>query len=168
MRIAHLFYVAACGSLAVTTSAGAQARAASTPRDDQTRLRLAVEAAASRAAAAWNRGDIDGFIAAYAPQVWVFPPNAEPFQGREAALQYFSRAYGGGMRNLRLTTTGLDRSGELAYETGTYTADLPGPGGATTRDYGKYVHVWRRGGDGAWQIHLSTWNSNLPSTPTSR
>jgi ketosteroid isomerase-like protein len=170
MRIAHLFYVAACGSLALTASADAQARTTSTVRDSQQRLRVAVDAAAGRASAAWNRGDIDGFIQAYAPTVWVFPPNAEPFQGRAAASEFFARGYTEGTRNLQLTTTGLDRSGDMAYETGTYSAEYPTPGraGGTSRDFGKYVHVWKRGPNGVWQIHLVTWNSNLPSTPMPR
>jgi ketosteroid isomerase-like protein len=170
MRIAHLFYVAACGSLAFTAGADAQARRASTAGDAQQRLRAAVEAATGRATAAWNRGDIDGFIQAYAPEVWVFPPNAEPFQGRAAASDYFARGYTDGTRNLQLTTTGLDRSGDMAYETGTYRAEFPTPGrqGATSRDFGKYVHVWKRDPSGAWRIHLVTWNSNLPPTPMPR
>jgi len=163
MRIARLLAAVSTAAVVLSVSAEAQTRrqAAPTARDAIERLRTAVTASGARTAESFNRGEMEGFIRPYADEVWVFPPNAEPFQGREAALQFFSRMYGGGFRNLRLTTTGLDRSGDLAYETGTYTADAPGAGGAMTRDYGKYVHIWKRGGDGVWQIHLSTWSSNL-------
>ena len=170
MRIARLLYVASIAALAISVPADAQTRAVATARDEAQRLRVAVEGAATRASAAWARGDIDGFIQAYAPEVWVFPPNAEPFQGRSATSDFFARGYTDGLRNLQLRTTGLDRSGALAYETGTYTADFPTPGqrGATSRDYGKYVHVWKRDANGEWRIHLVTWNSNLTATPTTR
>jgi ketosteroid isomerase-like protein len=170
MRFARLLYVASSAALAFTATADAQARAAATSRDDVARLRAAVEAAAVRASEAWSRGDIDGFIRAYAPEVWVFPPNAEPFQGRTASNEFFARGHAQGTRNLQLRTTGLDRSGWLAYETGTYSADYPTPGqrGATSRDFGKYVHVWKRETSGEWRIHLVTWNSNLPAQPPPR
>lgn len=167
MRFARLLYVASSAVLALTATAGAQGRGISTARDDAQRLRVAVEAAAGRANAAWSRGDIDGYIAPFAPTVWVFPPNAEPFQGRAAASDFFARAYTDGVRNLQLRTTGLDRSGSMAYETGTYSFDTPttGQSGATTRHFGKYVQIWKREANGEWRVHLMTWNSNLPATP---
>lgn len=172
MRIARLLCAASTAAVVLTASADAQVRrTAATGRDAAERLRSAVESSGTRTADAYNRGEIEGFIRPYAEEIWVFPPNAEPFQGREASLQFFTRSYAQGARNLKLMTTGLDRSGDMAYETGTYTVDYPTPGGAagaTSRDYGKYVHVWKRGGDGAWQIHLSTWNSNLPAAPMAR
>jgi ketosteroid isomerase-like protein len=159
MRIARLLFAGSTAVLACAATAGAQGRS-----DDVARLRAAVEAATARATDAFNRGDIDAYIVAYAPEVWVFPPNAEPFQGRAAANDFFSRGYAEGSRNLQLRTTGLDRSGTIAYETGTYVIEFPTPGqrGATSRDYGKYVNVWKRGANGEWRIHLATWNSNLP------
>lgn len=164
MRTARLLLVTFSVAIALAASAEAQTRPLPSARDDQARLRAAVEASAARAAQAWNRGDINGFIQAFAPTVWVFPPNAQPFQGRGPADDYFTRSYREGTRNLQLQTTGLERSGGLAYETGTYTADYPTPGqgGAMSRDYGKYVHVWKRDAQGAWQIHLAAWSSNLP------
>jgi ketosteroid isomerase-like protein len=174
MRIGRLLSAVSTAAVVLAGSADAQARrgAAPTGRDAADRLRAAVVASAARTGDAFNRGEIEGFIRPYSDEVWVFPPNAEPFQGRDAALQYFSRSYGAGLRNLRLTTTGLDRSGEMAYETGTYTADVPGPagqGGAMSRDFGKYVQVWKRTGpNGAWEIHFAMWNSNLQPTAMPR
>lgn len=169
MRIARLLVAASTAALTLTTAAAGQTRR-SAPRapEDAARLRAAVEASVARTADAFNRGDIDGFIQPYAQEVWVFPPNAQPFQGPAAAHEYFTRDYmEGGTRNLRLTTTGLDRDGSLAYETGTYTADYPTPGGrgAMSRDHGKYVQIWKRDPSGAWRVHLATWSSNLPPPP---
>jgi ketosteroid isomerase-like protein len=162
MRIARVLFAASAAAFAFAGPANGQ-RAGSAARDDQVRLREAVEAAVARATAAYNRGDIDEFIVAAAPEIWVFPPNAEPFQGRSALHDFHTRGYAGGARNLELRTTGLDRQGSMAYETGTYSVDVPTPGraGPTSRDFGKYVHVWKRGADGAWRIHFAMWNSNL-------
>jgi ketosteroid isomerase-like protein len=165
MRIIRLLAAASAAALVLAGPTGAQGRTALTAGDETARLRPAVEASAARMAAAFNRGDIAMFTQSFAPDVWIFPPNAEPFQGPAAADNFFARAYNQGTRNIQLTTTGLERSGGLAYETGTYATDYPTPGaraGAMSRDYGKYVHIWKRGADGAWRIHLVTWNSNLP------
>jgi ketosteroid isomerase-like protein len=168
MRIAPLLCAATAATLALTSTVPAQGRRTQATADgDAARLRAAVEASGLRTAGAYNRGDITGFIQPYAPDVWVFPPNAQPFQGPAAALDYFSRSYTDGSRSLELTTTGLERSGGLAYETGTYALSYPTPGraGAMSRDNGKYVHIWKRDPEGAWRIHLATWSSNLPPPP---
>jgi ketosteroid isomerase-like protein len=164
MRIARLLLAASTAALTLAPAVAAQGRPLPTPRDDAARLRAAVEAAVGRAAAAYNRGDMDGFVQASAPEIWVFPPNAEPFQGVNALHAFHTRGYDQGARNLVLTTTGLDRQGPMAYETGTYSIDVPTPGraGSTTRDFGKYVHVWKRDPEGAWRVHFAMWNSNLP------
>jgi ketosteroid isomerase-like protein len=170
MRIARLLLVAAATATAFAGPAGAQSRTRplSTPRDDAARLREAVEASIVRTDAAFNRGDIDAFLQPMADDVWVYPPNAQAFQGPAAAHEYFTRGYSEGLRSLQRRTTGLERSGNIAYETGTYTIQTPGQGGATTTDNGKYVHVWKRSAEGAWRIHVAMWNSNLPAPPRPR
>ena len=109
MRIPRLLLAASIAAVTLTTALEAQARPMSTPRDDQSRLRAAVEAAGGRMEMAYNRGEIEGFVRPYSDDVWIFPPNAQPFQGRQAAFDLFRRSYDDGFRNLQLTTTGVDR-----------------------------------------------------------
>ena len=167
MRIARFAFTTATALALSAAVAGAQTRAAAAARDDIARLRAAIEAAELRAASSFNRGDVAGFIRAYSDDVWVFPPNQQPFQGPDAALDYFKRSYNQGFRNLQLTTTGVDRSGVMAYETGTWTGEFPTPGqaGAMTRDNGKYVVIWKRDDRADWRMHLVMWSSNNPPAP---
>jgi ketosteroid isomerase-like protein len=166
MRTVRICSTAAAALLTVATNVGAQARA-SRPADEQARLRAAIEASGARMADAYNNRDIPGFIRAYADDIWVFPPNEAPFQGRSAALDYFQRSYDDGFRNFRVTTTGVDRQGNMAYETGTYTGDFT-PAGQNTpiRDNGKYVQIWKRAANGEWRTHFVMWSSNNPPPPT--
>ena len=161
MRIARLLLAVSTATL-LTTALEAQGRPLPTPRDEQARLRAAVEASGNRAEMAYNRGEIEGFVRAFSDDIWVFPPNAQPFQGRRAAFDFFQQGYDGGVRNLQLTTTGLDRHGTMAYETGTYTAEITQSGQAMRPDNGKYVHVWKRAPNGDWHIHFAMWSSNNP------
>jgi ketosteroid isomerase-like protein len=162
MRIARLLFAVSAAMVALTATAAAQARSAA--ERDQEALRAAVEAAGARAAASYNRGDIAGFIHAYADDVWVFPPNEQPFQGPNTALDFFRRSYDQGFRNFQITTTGLDRQGSMAYETGIYSGEFPTPGqpGGVTRDNGKYVQIWKRNARGEWRTHFVMWSSNNP------
>lgn len=169
MRIARVLFAVSAALAVSSLTAGAQARAtAAALAAEDARLRTAVEAAGARAATSFNRGDIAGFIRAYADDVWVFPPNEQPFQGPDAALDYFRRSYDRGFRNFQITTTGLDRQGSMAYETGIYSGEFPTPGqaGAMTRDNGKYVQVWKRNARGEWRTHFVMWSSNNPPPPT--
>src|SRR5687768_5816886 len=159
MRIARLLLAVSTATL-LTTALAAQGRPLPTPRDEQARLRAAVEASGNRAEMAYNRGEMEGFVRAFSDDIWVFPPNAQPVQGRQAAFDHFQRGYDGGVRNLQLTTTGLDRHGTMAYETGTYTAEITATGQAMRPDNGKYVHVWKRAPNGDWRIHFAMWSSN--------
>ena len=168
MRTLRLFSTATAVLLTIATSIGAQGRA-SRPADEQARLRAAVEASGMRMAESFNAGDIAGFIRAYSDDVWVFPPNAPAFQGRAAALDFYQRTYNAGLRTFQVTTTGLDRQGNMAYETGTYTVDAPAVGQSTSaRDNGKYVHVWKRGPNGDWRTHFVMWSSDNPPPPPAR
>ena len=49
---------------------------------------------------------------------------------------------------------------ELPYE-----MTIPVPGGEPQKDSGKFVEVWRRQGDGSWQIADDIFNSSLPAPP---
>jgi ketosteroid isomerase-like protein len=169
MRIARLLLVTTT-ALAFAAPAAAQARPLPTAREEAARLRAAVEASGARVADAYNRGDIDGFIRPYAEDVWIFPPNEQPFQGLEAARRYFQQSYNSGFRKFQIQTTGLDRQGTMAYETGTYSGEFPTPGqsGAMTRDNGKYVQVWKRNQNGEWRTHFVMWSSNNRPVPMTR
>jgi ketosteroid isomerase-like protein len=165
MRIARLLFAASIAATTLTTALAAQGRPLPTPRDEQARLRAAVEASGNRAEMAYNRGEVEGFVRSYSDDVWVFPPNAQPFQGRQAAFDFFQRSYDDGFRNLQLTTTGLDRHGTMAYETGTFTGEMTPAGQPRRADNGKYVHVWKRAPNGDWHIHFVMWSSNNPPPP---
>jgi ketosteroid isomerase-like protein len=43
------------------------------------------------------------------------------------------------------------RSGDLAYETGTYEVTMSGPDGEPASQHGHYVVVWEKTDDGSWK-----------------
>jgi ketosteroid isomerase-like protein len=77
----------------------------------------------------------------------------------ERALQRMSEE---GYQDLRLETTRVENSGDMAMELGRYRLTVHGPDGTTRADEGKYLTSWRR--MGAWRILATCWSSNQPLT----
>jgi ketosteroid isomerase-like protein len=87
-------------------------------------------------------------------------PHHEPAHGQKAVehlLRKFSEA---GYGDLRVETTRVEYSGDMAMETGRYSVAIHQENGTTVVDRGKYLKVWRR--LGAWLIMADCWSSNLP------
>jgi uncharacterized protein (TIGR02246 family) len=56
--------------------------------------------------------------------------------------------------DLELTTTEVSVTGDLAYEVGTNRVTTKAGDAAQVLSTGRYLVVWRRGGDGRWRIQV--------------
>jgi len=52
--------------------------------------------------------------------------------------------------------------GSLAYTVNSYHYTYHEVGGSPQWHKTKNVHVWRKGADGAWKLHIDIWNSDVP------
>jgi uncharacterized protein (TIGR02246 family) len=108
---------------------------------------------------AFNTGNYDHVAAMFAPDAIFMPPHSEPSQGTKA-IERVLREYGeSGYQSLRLETTRVDYSGDMAVEVGRYTVVIERGNDATVGDHGIFMRAWRR--LGAWLILAESWNSNL-------
>jgi uncharacterized protein (TIGR02246 family) len=108
----------------------------------------------------FNTGNYDQVAGQFAPDGVFMAPHHEPAHGQKAVeylLRKFSEA---GYGDLRVETTRVEYSGDMAMETGRYSVAIRQANGTTVADRGKYVKVWRR--LGAWLIMADCWSSNLP------
>ena len=62
-------------------------------------------------------------------------------------------------------TVVVARSGDLAYETGTYSMTMTGPEKKPATEKGHYVVVWRKQPDGAWRVAVDAPLSDPPADP---
>jgi len=117
---------------------------------DEAAIRAAVEdwSAASQAK------DVEGFVSVYADDAVLMLEGAPDLEGAEAI-----RAGIGGMMqdpNFNLwfepTQVVVAESGDLAYETGTYSLGISDPEGNAVSQHGHYVVVWRKQSDGNWKV----------------
>jgi len=109
---------------------------------------------------AFNTGNYDHVAALFASDGLFMPPHHEPCQGPKA-IERMMREYGeSGFQDLRVETTRVDYSDDMAMEIARYTLSIRRPDGTTVVDRGKSLKVWRR--LGAWLIVADCWSSNLP------
>jgi ketosteroid isomerase-like protein len=108
--------------------------------------------------------NIDGWVAFYADNAAVLPPN-EPIANDKAAIR---RSVAGllTLPNLSLnwhpTKVEVAKSGDLAYLYGTYAMSASDDKGKPISDNGKIVEIWKKQNDGKWKCIVDTWNSDIP------
>ena len=140
----------------ILTSCGA-------PPTNVAEVRKAIEDADARQMAAFASKDIAGMTANYAPDAVILPQNGPAVSGKEA-LEASFKEMSNTMSNLKWSITKFDASGDVAYEVGTYTANIQMPGMPAMADKGKFVTVWKRQADGKWLIEADIFNTDLPPT----
>ncbi len=105
-----------------------------------------------------NGGDAAGVAAHYTDDAALLPPETGRIDGREEIQGYWQGRIDAGVRVVALTTKEVDNFGDVANEVGTISATAPGKDGGRVQLTGKYVAVWKRGGDGTWRMHRDIWN----------
>jgi uncharacterized protein (TIGR02246 family) len=126
-----------------------------TPTPD---TRAADEAAIHANVKAWSAAaqakDPDKFASYYAEDGVLMLENVPDIAGKAALRE----AVGGMMQdpNFALSFEAdkvvVARSGDLAYETGSYSMTMSDPKKKPATQTGHYVVVWQKGADGAWKV----------------
>ena len=110
---------------------------------------------------AFNTGNYDHASALFAADGFLMPPQRDAVQGPKA-IELMLRELGeAGYQNLRLETTRVEQSGDMAVEIGRYTVGIRQTNGTTIADRGKFVQAWRR--LGIWLMTANCWSSDLPA-----
>ena len=114
---------------------------------------------------AYNAGDSAALVALYSEDAAVNPPGSPQVRGRTAMQDFFAKETAGAKAAGITMTLNPQRdsgiSGDLAWESGTFTAT--DKSGAAV-DEGKYITVLKRT-DGKWLIVRDTWNSDRAPAP---
>ncbi len=121
-----------------------------------------VEAGEKRWLEAFNGGDAAGVAQLYEENARLMAPNAPVMQGR-AELEAFCKEFIATGAQLTFKQLTVHETPDLCVSIGTYEMTIPVPGEDPQKDQGKFVEVWRRQGDGSWQIADDIFNSDLPA-----
>jgi uncharacterized protein (TIGR02246 family) len=131
----------------------------------QQSVRRAIEANNKQFIEAFNKGDAAAVANMYAIDARVLPPNSEIVEGRANIQQFWQGAMSSGLKLVSLETMHVETQGNVAVEVGRYASTIPGAGGSTTTDKGKYVVAWKRQG-GSWKLAVDIFNTSIPATAT--
>jgi len=108
-------------------------------------------------ATSFNTGNYDHAARLFAHDGVLMAPLHEPAYGQKAVERLLRQMGEAGYGDLRVQTTRIDYSGDMAMEFGTFSATTRMADGALIPERGKYVKVWRR--LGAWLIVADCWSS---------
>jgi ketosteroid isomerase-like protein len=133
--------------------------------------RVADAAAVQKADADWSVAaqakQADAWVAFYADDAVVLPPNDTMATSKDAILKTITDllALPGLSVSWQTTKAEAARSGDLAYTYGTYELTSNDSRGRPTTDHGKYSEVWKKQADGSWKCIVDMWSSDSPVAP---
>lgn len=107
-------------------------------------------------------GDVEGMMADYTPDAVLQPPMMPANSGTESIRELFAGMVADGAPasfDIVGDDVSVAESGELAYETGHYTA-AGQINGETWETQGKYLAVWEKDADGEWKTAALSWSPN--------
>jgi ketosteroid isomerase-like protein len=137
-----------------------------TPPPPPPDTRAADEAAIRAASAEWAKvaaaKDLEKTLSYYAEGASMFPPNAPIVTGPEARRKAWTTLLSPAELVFANAATKVEaaRSGDLAYETGTFEESFKDEAGKPVRVIGKYVVVWKKQPNGQWKALVDIFNTD--------
>lgn len=114
---------------------------------------------------AFRKGDADSISLIYTEDAEWFIPGAPVLEGRPAIKEAWEKIVGSGGNTVRIVVREVQESGDLAYDTGHFTASAPN---GSILNTGKWIVVWKRQSTGEWKIHRDFMHWDIPPAETSR
>jgi ketosteroid isomerase-like protein len=107
-------------------------------------------------AMSFNTGNYDQAAGLFATDGVLMAPQSDAAYGQKQVERLLRQLGDAGYSDLRLETTRVDHSGDMAMEIGRYSLVVRKADGTLVPERGKYVKVWRR--LGAWLVMADCWN----------
>jgi ketosteroid isomerase-like protein len=107
-------------------------------------------------AMSFNTGNYDQAAGLFATDGVLMAPHYEGANGQKAVERLLRQLSDAGYGDLRLETTRVEHSGDMAMEIGRFSVVVRKVDGTAVPERGKYVKVWRR--LGAWRLVADCWS----------
>jgi ketosteroid isomerase-like protein len=112
--------------------------------------------------AAAQSKDVSKTVAYYAEEAAAFPYNAPIAAGKEQIQRMWTGLMALPGFSLTFVPAKIEvaKSGDLAYDVGTFELKFNDAGGNTTTAAGKYVVVWKKQADKRWKVVADIFNTD--------
>jgi ketosteroid isomerase-like protein len=143
--------------------AGCNLQVGQTPAPD---TRAADEAAVRAASAEWAKvaaaKDLEKTLSYYADDASMFPPNGPIVTGPDARREAWTGLFAPAEMAFSNAATKVEvaKSGDLAYESGTFQESFKDDKGNPVNLVGKYVVVWKKQPSGQWKAIVDIFNTD--------
>jgi ketosteroid isomerase-like protein len=119
---------------------------------------------------AWKTANAVQVTDQYARDALVMYPNQPGLNGKSEILAYFKSFFSEFQQEeFELTSVEIEVAGPWAFDRGTYRwKGVPRAGGEPIEDYGKYLVILQRQGDGTFRVARDMDNSDKPLTQSTR
>jgi uncharacterized protein (TIGR02246 family) len=121
-------------------------------------VRAAIEQTNARIVEAFKADDAAAIAGFYSEDAKMLPPDATEVAGRDAIQKVWQSWIDDGLKNLTLEAQEVEADGDLAYEIGKFSMQVPAENDAIATSTGNYLAIWKRDPGGVWQQHVDTWN----------
>jgi uncharacterized protein (TIGR02246 family) len=111
---------------------------------------------------AFNARQLDAVLALYADDGVFLPITGERVAGRDALRALYTKVFGEVTAHLELHSEGLERSADLAFDTGTYRESVDA-GGKHVALTGSYLFTYRHT-EAGWRVSAQSW-TEVPALP---
>jgi uncharacterized protein (TIGR02246 family) len=129
--------------------------------DDVDEARKGIAAGNDAFMQAVSKQDPSTLASLYTKDAIVLPPDAEMIVGSKTGIEaLWKESLAGGLKAFKLETINVERSGDMAVETGRFSGKIAAEGKPEATVGGKYVVVWKRESDGTWKLHRDIWNAD--------
>ena len=105
---------------------------------------------------AFNRGDVQRCVAAYAEDAILLLADREPVEGRKAIESYLRELAGSGAKLVSIDPIAIRSAAGMGCCAGTYEFVAPSMSGERISRRGKFVTVFMRQADGSWKAVVDT------------
>ena len=111
----------------------------------------------------WNAKRVNELMTLYAPDAMFLTASGDRAIGLAAIRNMFESMRNSNMSNLRLHSLAVEQSGDLAYDSGSYSETMALPENPHHEIRGSYLAVYKLQPDGRWLIVQHVWTA--ASTP---
>jgi len=107
-------------------------------------------------ATSFNTGNYDQAASLFLSDGELMAPHGEAAHGQKTVERLLRQLGEAGYSDLRLETTRVEHSGDMAMEIGRFSLVVRKADGTMIPEQGKYVKVWRR--LGVWRLMADCWS----------